>query len=82
MDRPLRAGAGGAEGAAVTNLDAAIEYLDQAITAMVAAHDEIDPNDPDLIYTRYKIVTAHTMTDANRSMLVITREKRGEAVQP
>ena len=62
----------------MTNYDAVIDYLDQAMAALSRAQEEIDKNDPDLLFTRRMIGTAHTMSDSNRLMVMLTKTGNGK----
>ena len=63
----------------MTNLDAAIDYLDLAMEQLLSAQEEIDENDRDLVFTRRQIGTARAIIDSDRLMLELTRKKRDKA---
>ena len=63
----------------MTNLDAAIDYLDLAMEQLLSAQEEIDPDDPDLVFTRRQIGTARAIIDSDRLMLELTQKKRDKA---
>lgn len=65
----------------MSDLRAAIEWLDLAMGEIDDAIEAIDPEDPPLRATRRNMSTAKAMLDSSRLWLEIQEKKRAE-VQP
>lgn len=66
----------------MTDLQAAIAYVDQAHQALLAALNEISKDDRRLTSTRRQLDTNAAALDCHRLMLEIVARERGETPAP